>query len=53
MGFSGIRAILLIGIFVVLLIAVTKFNLPGWILPLGLLLSAAALKNAEQSASNS
>jgi hypothetical protein len=51
MGFSGMRAVLLAGVFVVLLVAVTKFDLPGWLLPLGLIISAAALKNAEQRAS--
>ena len=50
MGFSGIRAVILIVILVGLLLAVVKFDLPGWILPVGLLLSAAALKNSEKKA---
>jgi hypothetical protein len=52
MGFSGIRAILMIAVFVVLLLAVTKLGLPGWLLPVGLIATGALLKNAEKAASS-
>jgi len=51
MGFSGIRAVILIVVFVVLLLCVTKLDLPGWLLPVGLLLTAGVLKGAEKKAS--
>jgi hypothetical protein len=51
MGFSGIRAVILIVVLVVLLLGVAKFSLPGWILPVGLLLTAGVLKGAEKKAS--
>ena len=51
MGFSGIRAVILIVVFVVLLLGVTKLDLPGWLLPVGLLLTAGILKGAEKKAS--
>jgi hypothetical protein len=50
MGFSGIRAVILIVVLIGLVLAVTRFDLPGWILPVGLLLSAAALKGSEKKA---
>ena len=50
MGFSGIRAVILIVVFIGLLLAVTKGGLPGWILPVGLLLSAALMKGSEKKA---
>ena len=52
MGFSGIRAAIMIAVLVGLLLAVTKFDLPGWILPVGLILCGVVLKNAEQAASS-
>jgi hypothetical protein len=52
MGFSGVRAIIMVAILIVLIVAVTKFDLPGWLLPVGLLASGALLKNAEKAASN-
>ena len=52
MGFSGERAVILVGVLVVLVVAVTKFDLPGWLLPVGLILSGAVLKRAEQRASS-
>jgi hypothetical protein len=51
MGFSGIRAVILIVVFVVLLLCVTKLDLPGWLLTVGLLLTAGVLKGAEKKAS--
>jgi hypothetical protein len=53
MGFSGARAIVLIAVLVVLMVAVTKFDLPGWIVPVGLLASAAILKNKEKASDSS
>ena len=50
MGFSGVRAVVLIAVLVALVLAVTRFDLPGWIIPVGLLLSAAALKGSEKKA---
>lgn len=52
MGFSGIRAVIMVGFLVALGVAVFKFDLPGWILPVGLLLTGAVLKGAEQQASS-
>jgi hypothetical protein len=52
MGFSGSRAIIMIAVLIGLIVAVTKFDLPGWLLPVGLLATGALLKNAEKAASN-
>jgi hypothetical protein len=51
MGFSGRRAAILIVVLVGLVIGVTKLGLPGWMLPVGLLLTAGLLKGAEKKAS--
>jgi hypothetical protein len=53
MGFSGMRAAILIAVLIGLILAVTRFDLPGWILPVGLLLTAALLKGTERKASAS
>jgi hypothetical protein len=50
MGFSGIRAVILIVVLIGLVLAVTKLGLPGWILPVGLVVSAALLKGSEKKA---
>ena len=52
MGFSGIRAIILVVVLVALVIGVTRFDFPGWILPVGLLGSAALLRAWEKRASS-
>lgn len=44
MGFSGIRAVIMVVVFVALLLAVTKLGLPGWILPVGLIASGIVVK---------
>src|SRR5262245_25813154 len=44
MGFSGIRALIMILVLVALMIGMSKFNLPGWIIPVGLLATGAVLK---------
>lgn len=51
MGFSGLRAVIMVVVLVILGIAVFKFDLPGWILPVGLILTGAVLKGAEERAS--
>ena len=52
MGFSGIRAVILIAVLVGLMLAVTKLDLPGWIVPVGLIGSAARLRAWEKRASS-
>jgi hypothetical protein len=51
MGFSGVRAAILIVVLIGLVLSVTKFNLPGWLVPVGLLVTAGILKGAEKKAS--
>ena len=51
MGFSGIRAVVLVAVLLALVLGVTKLNLPGWHVPVGLLLTAGILKGAEKKAS--
>lgn len=51
MGFSGIRAGIMVVVLVVLAIAVTRFDLPGWLLPAGLIATGIILKSSEQRAS--
>jgi hypothetical protein len=51
MGFSGIRAVIMGVVLVVLGISVFAFDLPGWLLPVGLLATGAVLKGSEESAS--
>jgi hypothetical protein len=48
MGFSGIRAVVLIAVLIGSITAVSRFDLPGWLVPLGLILTAGALKGAEK-----
>jgi hypothetical protein len=50
MGFSGIRAILMIVALVVLVVAVTKFDLPGWIIPVGLIVAGVVVRAREKRA---
>jgi predicted Kef-type K+ transport protein len=52
MGFSGVRALIMVAVLIALVVAVTKFGLPGWLLPVGLVLSGMVLKNSEQRASS-
>src|SRR6266446_639904 len=52
MGFSGIRAVILVFVLVGLVLAVTQLGLPGWIVPVGLIGSAAGLKAWEKRASS-
>jgi len=48
MGFSGIRAVILIAVLIGLVLAVTKLGLPGWILPVGLVLTAGLLRGSRK-----
>jgi hypothetical protein len=52
MSFSGLRAGVLVAVLIGLVVAVTKFDLPGWLVPVGLLVTGAALKNSEKAVSN-
>ena len=52
MGFSGLRAIIMIGVLIVLVVAVTKFDLPGWCLPVGLIGAGVLMKGWEKRASS-
>jgi hypothetical protein len=50
MGFSGIRAVILLAVLVGLMAVVGRYDLPGWLVPLGLVLTAGVLKGAEKKA---
>ena len=52
MGFSGIRAIILIVILIVLVVGVTKLHLPGWFIAVGIVAAGVALKGWEKHASS-
>ena len=51
MSFGGIRAVILIVVLILLMLGVTRLDLPGWILPVGLLLTAGILKGTQKKAS--
>jgi len=51
MGFSGVRAVILIVVLVALVLGVTKLHFPGWIVPVGLILAGGVLKGTEKKAS--
>jgi hypothetical protein len=44
MGFSGARAVMMIAALVVLVVAVTQFDLPGWIIPVGLIVAGVLVR---------
>jgi hypothetical protein len=44
MGFSGIRAVLMIVALVLLVVVVSKFDLPGWIIPVGLIVAGVVVR---------
>jgi hypothetical protein len=46
------RAVVLVAVLIGLVVAVTKFDLPGWLVPVGLLVTGVALKNTEKAVSN-
>jgi hypothetical protein len=51
MSFGGFRSAILIVVLIVLILGVTRLDLPGWILPVGLLVTAGILKGTEKKAS--
>jgi hypothetical protein len=52
MSFSGLRAVVLVAVLFGLVVAVKKFDLPGWLVPVGLLATGVVLKNTEKAVSN-
>ena len=52
MGFSGIRALIMVAVLVVLVLGVTTYDLPGWLLPVGLIGAGVLLKAWESRASS-
>ena len=50
MGFSGFRAVMMIAAFVLLVVAVTRFDLPGWIIPVGLIVAGVVVRAKEKRA---
>jgi hypothetical protein len=50
MGFSGVRAVMMVVALVVLVVAVTKFDLPGWIIPVGLIVAGVVVRAKEKRA---
>jgi hypothetical protein len=49
MGFSGVRAVMMIVALVVLVVAVTKFDLPGWIIPVGLIVAGVVVSKERRA----
>ena len=45
MGFSGVRAVIMVVVLIALVLAVTKLGLPGWILPVGLIVTGILVKS--------
>jgi hypothetical protein len=52
MGFSGPRAIVMVLVLVGLLVGVSRFDLPGWSVPVGLLGVGVLVRAWEKSASS-
>ena len=52
MGFSGLRAVIMVDVLVVLAFGVTQYDLPGWLLPVGLIGTGVLLKAWESRASS-
>jgi hypothetical protein len=50
MGFSGIRAVVLIVVMIALVLGVVKLGLPGWLVPAGLIAVAVVVKATEKKA---
>jgi hypothetical protein len=44
MGFSGVRAVMMLVALVVLVVVVTTFDLPGWIIPVGLVVAGVLVR---------
>ena len=51
MGFSGVRALILIAVLITLVLGATRLHFPGWIVPVGLILAGGVLKGTEKKAS--
>lgn len=51
MGFSGPRALIMVVVLVGLILGVVKLDLPGWIVPVGLIVSGVLLRAWEKRAS--
>src|SRR5262245_32222653 len=51
MSFSGVRALILIVVLVALVLGMSRFHLPGWIVPVGLLAMVGLLKGGQKRAS--
>jgi len=51
-GFSGLRAVIMVAVLVVLALGVTQYDLPGWLLPAGLIGTGVLLKAWESRASS-
>ena len=47
MGFSGMRAVIMLVMLVALILAVTKLDMPGWILPVGLIVTGILLNSVK------
>jgi len=52
MGFSGPRALIMVAVLVVLVVGIGQYDLPGWILPVGLIGTGVLLKAWEKRASS-
>ncbi len=52
MSFGGIRALIMIAVLVLLIVGMSRFDLPGWIIPVGLLATGAVLKAKTKSTSS-
>ena len=52
MGFFGLRALIMVAVLVLLVFGVTTYDLPGWILPVGLIGAGVPLKAWESRASS-
>ena len=52
MGFSGPRALIMVAVLVVLMVGIGQYDLPGWILPVGLIGTGVLLKAWEKRASS-
>jgi hypothetical protein len=52
MSFSGIRAIIMVAVLIGLVLGVSRLGLPGWCVPVGLLVTGVVLKNTEKKATS-
>jgi len=52
MGFSGLPALIMLAFLVLLVLGVTTYDFPGWILPVGLIGAGVLMKAWESRASS-